>query len=75
MRDNEYNGEGGRFGRDFLTGCLAVIFIGAVLFIGVPILVFLLKISFALVLPFALLVCLIILTAFLGRIINMFRKR
>ncbi|MBW1982886.1 MAG: hypothetical protein JRJ12_16915 [Deltaproteobacteria bacterium] len=64
-----------QLGRDFLTGCLALVIIAVILFVIIPVLIFVLKISFVLVLPVGLLVVLVILTTFFGRIINILRKK
>ncbi|MBW2073103.1 MAG: peptidylprolyl isomerase [Deltaproteobacteria bacterium] len=63
-----------QFGRDFFTGCLAIIVIAVILFVIIPVLIFVLKLSFMLVLPVGLLAILVILTTFFGRIINILRK-
>jgi hypothetical protein len=64
-----------KFGRDFLTGCLALVVIGIILFILVPLLVLVLKLSVLIVLPIGFLAALVIFTAFFGRIVNILRKR
>ena len=64
-----------KFGRDFLTGCLALVVIGIILFILVPLLVLVLKLSVLIVLPIGFLAAVVIFTAFFGRIINILRKR
>ena len=64
-----------KFGRDFLTGCLALVSIGTILFILIPLLILVLKLSVLVVLPIGLLAAVVIFTAFFGRIINLVRKR
>jgi hypothetical protein len=64
-----------KFGRDFLTGCLALVVIGIILFILVPLLVLVLKLSVLIVLPIGFLAALVIFTAFFGRIVNILRKK
>lgn len=64
-----------KFGRDFLTGCLALVLIGTILFILIPLLVLVLKLSVLVVLPIGFLAALVIFTAFFGRIVNILRKK
>ena len=64
-----------QLGKDFLTGCCAIIFLLAVIFILIPLLIFALKVSILITIPIGLVLALLILTAFLGRIINFLRKR
>ena len=64
-----------KFGRDFLTGCLALVVIGIILLILVPLLVLVLKLSVLVVLPIGFLAALVIFTAFFGRIVNILRKK
>ena len=64
-----------KFGRDFLTGCLALVVIGIILLILVPLLVLVLKLSVLIVVPIGFLAALVIFTAFFGRIVNILRKR
>ncbi|OEU53089.1 MAG: hypothetical protein BA872_04300 [Desulfobacterales bacterium C00003060] len=64
-----------QFGTDFLTGCCAIILILSVIFILIPLLIFALKVSILIALPIGLVLALVILTAFFGRIINVFRRR
>jgi len=75
MSENHEQINGSRFGKDFMTGCLAIIAIVVVVFILVPISIFILRISLALVLPIALIILIIILTAFFGRIINVIIRK
>jgi len=63
------------FTKDFVTGCLSIIIVSLILFVAVPILLFIVKLSAALVIPLAFLVILVILTASIGRIINVIRVR
>ena len=63
------------FTRDFFTGCLALVLVCLILFVAIPVLLFVVKLSAALVLPLAFLVILVILTASIGRIINVIRAR
>ena len=63
------------FGRDFLTGCLALVLIGIILFILIPLPIFVLKLSVLVVIPIGLFAALVIFRAFFGRIINILRKR
>ena len=64
-----------KFGKDFLTGCLAIIVIGIILFILIPLLIFVLKVSVLVAVPIGFVAALFIFTAFFGRIINMLRKK
>jgi hypothetical protein len=64
-----------QFGKDFLTGCLALIIIGLVAFVVVPILVVVLKLSLLIAIPIGLVVLLVIFTTLFGRIINALRKQ
>jgi hypothetical protein len=64
-----------QFGKDFLTGCLAIIVIGIILFILIPLLIFVLKVSVLVAVPVGLVAALVIFTAFFGRIINILRKK
>ena len=64
-----------RFGRDFLTGCVALIIIGLVILIVIPVLVVVLKVSLLVAVPIGLVVVLLIFTTLFGRTINMLRKR
>ena len=64
-----------QFGKDFLTGCLAIVVIGIILFILIPLLIFVLKVSVLVAVPIGLVAALVIFTAFFGRIINMLRKK
>ena len=70
MSENHEQVNGSRFGKDFKTGCLAIVAIFVVVFILAPVAIFVLRISLALVLPIALIILIIIFTAFFGRIIN-----
>jgi hypothetical protein len=63
------------FTRDFLTGCLALVAVAVIGLILVPLLILFFKLSALLVVPLGLLAIFVILTAFLGRIINMLRAR
>ena len=63
------------FTKDFVTGCLSLILVCLILFVIIPVLLFIVKLSAALVLPLAFLVILVILTASIGRIINVIRSR
>ena len=72
---NDAGREEHQFGKDFLTGCLAIIVIGIILFILIPLLIFVLKVSVLVAVPIGLVAALIIFTAFFGRIINMLRKK
>lgn len=64
-----------KFGKDFLTGCLAIILILAIVFVLVPLLIFVLKVSVLIAIPIGLILALVILTAFFGRIINIVRRK
>ena len=64
-----------QFGKDFLTGCLAIIVIGIILFILIPLLIFVLKVSVLVAVPIGFVAALVIFTAFFGRIINTLRKK
>jgi hypothetical protein len=64
-----------QFGRDFLTGCVALIIIGLVIFVVIPVLVVVLKVSLLIAIPIGLVVLLVIFTTFFGRIINILRRR
>ena len=64
-----------QFGRDFLTGCVALIIIGLVVFVVVPVLVVVLKVSLLIAVPIGLVLLLVIFTTLFGRIINILRKR
>ncbi|MGA1865596.1 MAG: hypothetical protein ACMUHX_11110 [bacterium] len=70
MKDDNYNQNTSGYGKDFLTGCLALILIFVIFFLLVPISIFVLKLSMILVLPIAAFILLIIFTFFFGRIIN-----
>ncbi len=63
------------FTRDFLTGCLALVAAALIGLVLVPLLILVFKLSALLVVPLGLLAIFVILTAFLGRIINMLRAR
>ena len=63
------------FARDFLTGCLALVAVALIGVVLVPLLILVFKLSALLVVPLGLLAIFVILTAFLGRIINMLRAR
>ncbi|GEM_PF-936028 len=63
------------FGRDFLTGCLALVAVAVIALVVVPLVIMVFKVSAFLVVPLGLLAIFVILTAFLGRIINMLRAR
>ena len=63
------------FARDFLTGCLALVAVAVIGLVLVPLLIIVFKLSALLVVPLGLLAIFVILTAFLGRIINMLRAR
>lgn len=63
------------FARDFLTGCLALVAVALIGLVLVPLLILVFKLSALLVVPLGLLAIFVILTAFLGRIINMLRAR
>lgn len=75
MKENNTKSDEHQFGKDFLTGCLAIILIGVILFILIPLLIFVLKVSVLVAVPIGLVVAVIILTAFFGRIINILRKK
>ena len=70
MKDDNYNLNTSRYGKDFLTGCLALVLIFIIFFLLIPISIFVLKLSMVLVLPVAAFILLIIFTLFFGRIIN-----
>ena len=70
MKENNFTHNNNRYGKDFLTGCLALIIIFITFFILLPISIFVLRLSMVLVLPIAAFVLLIIFTFFFGRIIN-----
>ncbi|MGA1840832.1 MAG: hypothetical protein ACMUIU_09425 [bacterium] len=70
MNDENYNQNTNRYGKDFLTGCLALILIFVIFFLLIPISIFVLKLSMILVFPIAAFILLIIFTLFFGRIIN-----
>lgn len=70
MKNNDSPHDTRRFGKDFLTGCLALIIIFIMVFILIPLSIFVLKLSLVLVLPIAAFILLIIFTFFFGRIIN-----
>ncbi|MCF8053183.1 MAG: hypothetical protein K9L59_18250 [Desulfobacterales bacterium] len=63
------------FTRDFLTGCLALVAVALIGLVLVPLLILVFKVSALLIVPLGLLAIFVILTAFLGRIINMIRVR
>jgi len=63
------------FTRDFLTGCLALVAAAVIGLVLVPLLILVFKLSALLVVPLGLLAIFVILTAFLGRIINLLRTR
>ncbi|MGD8315965.1 MAG: hypothetical protein PVJ11_07100 [Syntrophobacterales bacterium] len=63
------------FGKDFLTGCFALIVIGLILFVLVPLLIFVLKLSVLVAIPLGLVAAFVIFTAFFGRIINILRRK
>jgi len=63
------------FTRDFLTGCLALAAVSVIGLVLVPVLIIVFKISALLIVPLGLLAIFVILTAFLGRIINLLRGR
>ena len=65
----------GEYGKDFFTGCFALVIIFVTIFILVPFAIFFLKLSLFLVIPIASLILIIILTTFFGRVINEFFKR
>ena len=67
--------ESSTFTRDFATGCLSLVLVSLIVFVLIPVLLFVVKLSAALVIPLALLVILVILTASIGRIINVIRAR
>ena len=76
MDENDCRDGECRFGRDFFTGCLAMVLIFVTIFILVPVALFVLRLSLALVIPVAALVLLVIITAFFGRVINdLIRRR
>jgi len=70
MKENDCQDGECRFGRDFSTGCLALVLIFVTIFILVPVALFVLRLSLALVLPLAAVILLVIITAFFGRVIN-----
>ncbi len=63
------------FAGDFLTGCLALSAAAVIGLVLVPVLILVFKLSALLIVPLGLLAIFVILTAFLGRIINLFRGR
>jgi len=63
------------FTRDFFTGCLSLVLVSLIVFVAIPVLLFVVKLSAAIVIPLAFLVILVILTASIGRIINVIRAR
>ncbi|MGD8367396.1 MAG: hypothetical protein PVG78_07140 [Desulfobacterales bacterium] len=63
------------FARDFLTGCLALAAVAVIGLVLVPVLIIVFKLSALMVVPLGLLAIFVILTAFLGRIINLVRGR
>ena len=65
----------GEYGRDFFTGCFALVIIFVTIFILVPFAIFFLKLSLFLVIPVAAIILIIILTKFFGRVINEFFRR
>ena len=65
----------GELGRDFLTGCVAVVIIGVVVFLLIPLLVLVLKLSLFVAIPIGAVVLLLFFTTLFGRIINTLRKR
>jgi len=67
--------EASSFTRDFVTGCLSLVLVCLIVFVLIPVLLFVVKLSAALVIPLAFLVFLVILTASIGRIINVIRAR
>ncbi len=75
MTPNENRTLEHQFGKDFLTGCFAIILILSVIFVLVPLLIFALKVSVLIAVPIGLILALVILTAFFGRIINVVRKK
>lgn len=64
-----------RYGKDFLTGCLAIILISVVIFIIMPFLIFIIRLSLAFVIPVILLLLVIIFTIFFGHIINIIKEK
>jgi hypothetical protein len=72
---NEDQAHDHQFGKDFLTGCFAIILILLVIFVLVPLLIFALKVSVLIAIPVGLILALVILTAFFGRIINVVRRK
>lgn len=60
----------GNYGKDFVTGCLAIVLIGIVIFVLMPVLIFLLKLSLVIVLPLIAFLLFVIFAVFFGRIIN-----
>ena len=65
----------GEYGKDFFTGCFALVIIFVTIFILIPFAIFFLKLSLFLVIPIASLILIIILTTFFGRVINEFFKK
>lgn len=65
----------GELGRDFLSGCVALVIVGVVFFLLIPILVLVLKVSLLIAIPIGALVLLIFFATLFGRIINVLRKR
>jgi hypothetical protein len=63
------------FSRDFLTGCLALAAVAVIGLVLVPLLIIVFKLSALLIVPLGLLAIFVILTAFLGRIINLLRTK
>ena len=74
MINNQDQKDAYRYGKDFFTGCLALVTIFVTIFILVPFAIFVLRLSLILVLPIAALFLIIIFTTFFGRIINVFLK-
>jgi len=64
-----------QFGKDFLTGCLALIAIAVIILVLIPLLIFVLKVSAIVAVPLGFILILVIFTAFFGRIINILRRR
>ena len=62
------------FSKDFKTGCFAIVLFFLIVFIVIPFLAFVFKLGLALAIPLITIVIIIFLIAFLGKIINFFRK-
>ena len=71
---SSHRSPGRAFTRDFLTGCLALAAVAVIGLLLVPLLIIVFKLSALLIVPLALLAIFVILTAFLGRIINLLRE-